>query len=59
MEPIDIWKETYKKYYVTVDPATNYYTFDYSGFKVYKSEAEEREEKIPTLNETRLNPIKL
>jgi len=58
MEPIDIWEETYKKYYITVDPATNYYTFGYGKFKLYQSEAEGREEKIPTLNEARLKPIK-
>jgi hypothetical protein len=58
MEPIDIWEETFKKYYITVDPATNYYTFEYGKFKFYQSGAEDREEKIPTLNESRLKEIK-
>jgi hypothetical protein len=57
METKNTWEEIYKSY-CSYDPATNYYTFEYGKFKLYQSEAEDREEKIPTLNESRLNQIK-
>ena len=57
METTNTWENIYD-IYLNYDPATNYYTFEYGKFKLYQSEAEDREEKIPTLNELRLKPIK-
>jgi hypothetical protein len=56
METTNTWEEIYKSY-CSYDPATNYYTFDYGKFKFQQPDSE-LEEKIPTLNESRLKGIK-
>jgi hypothetical protein len=72
MEPIDKWESGYKEYFASVDPATgidqatgtyiNIMNYDYESlypgvFKIYKPDSE-TEEKIPTLNESRIKEIK-
>jgi len=62
MEPIDKWKEGYKEYFSSIDPATGtcytyttqWKTFNYSPWMPI----EEEKEKTPTLNESRLKEIK-
>lgn len=56
METTNTWENIYD-IYLNYDPATNYYTFDYGKFKFQQPDSE-LEEKIPTLNESRLKGIK-
>jgi hypothetical protein len=59
MEPIDKWKDGYKEFFSSIDPATGasytWKTFNYSSWM----SIEEKKEKTLTLNESRLKPIKL
>ena len=62
MEPIDKWKDGFKEYFASVDPATGKsytYTTQWKTFK-YSSwmSIEEEKEKTQTLNESRLKEIK-
>jgi hypothetical protein len=65
MEPLDKWKDGYKEYFASLDPATgtyNLYTTDWKTVKyswtTWESIQNEKEEKTPTLNESRLKEIK-
>ena len=65
MEPIDKWKDVYfKEYFASADPATGSYIINYDYGSLYPNvlkiynPGSETEEKIPTLNESRLKPIK-
>ena len=68
MEPIDKWENKwegrFKEYFASMDPATGTYIINYdyaslypSVFKIFNPSSE-TEEKIPTLNESRLKEIK-
>ena len=65
MEPIDKWQDVYfKEYFASTDPATGSYIINYDYGSLYPNvlkiynPGSETEEKIPTLNESRLKPIK-
>jgi len=59
MEPIDKWKDGYKEYFASIDPATGAsYTYTWKTFNYSPWLSKEKEEKTPTLNESRLKEIK-
>jgi hypothetical protein len=61
MEPIDKWTEGFKEYSASLDPATRTYIMNRDFASLYSSitvSGSEPEEKTPTFNEPRLNPIK-
>ena len=64
MEPIDKWTEGFKEYSASQDPATGAHIIDFDFASLYPSfikmynPGSETEEKTPTFNEPRLNPIK-
>ena len=61
MEPINKWEEGYKEYFASIDPATGTcytYTTQWKTFKYSTWMSKEKEERTPTLNESRLKEIK-